>query len=558
MARPSTGTVQWFGDHWRARVTLPDGSRPWLDLPRTIAQADEAQAKAKARELAAFVREHGYQRADDGALVGDNETVREYAERWLNDRERRGFRSVKDDRQRLNTHAFPLVGDVAVRAVTARELRALVASLDDKTRAGALAATTARKAWGLVAKLFTDAQSSKVEALRVRDDNPASGVAPPDGGHTKAKAYLYPSEFLALVACEAIALRFRRLYALAVYTYCRAGELEALQVEDVDLEHGTVHVHRAVAHSGEVRETKTGETRRVRLEPTLRPLLEALMRGRTGGDRVIALPSREDGAAMLRRHLQLAGVTRAELYADDATRIPLTFHDLRATGITWRAVRGDDPLKIQRDAGHRDLATTQRYIREASVYGDGFGDVFPELPASLLTDGPGAPGGGGGEGADRRRSRARTRGPGALAREVSSIESSNAPDERERSPAIRHAERATANVLPGRDSFSDPGFSRAKTTDDMSALPPKHPVSSGFVHPLDDCGTKPGGGWTKPPDGGNPRAALVAQLGAAVRAGLEGGDALLVRVAARALSELVDPGDGPVIDLASERARRGG
>jgi hypothetical protein len=56
----------------------------------------------------------------------------------------------------------------------------------------------------------------------------------------------------------------------------------------------------------------------------------------------------------------------------------------------------------------------------------------------------------------------------------------------------------------------------------------------------------------------NPRAALVAQLGAAVRAGLEGGDALLVRVAARALSELVDPGDGPVIDLASERARRGG
>jgi hypothetical protein len=46
-------------------------------------------------------------------------------------------------------------------------------------------------------------------------------------------------------------------------------------------------------------------------------------------------------------------------------------------------------------------------------------------------------------------------------------------------------------------------------------------------------------------------------LGDAVRAGIEGGDAVLVRVAARALAELVDPGDGPVIDLATERAKRG-
>lgn len=50
---------------------------------------------------------------------------------------------------------------------------------------------------------------------------------------------------------------------------------------------------------------------------------------------------------------------------------------------------------------------------------------------------------------------------------------------------------------------------------------------------------------------------LVAALGEAVRAGLEAGDARLVQVAARALGELMDPTDGPVIDLATERARRG-
>jgi len=551
MARPSTGTVQWFGDHWRARVTLADGSRPWLDLPPSIGRDDEAKAREKARELAAYAREHGMQRADDGALVGSNETVREYAERWLTERERRGFRSVRDDRQRLNTHAFPVIGDARVRAVTARELRALVASLDAKTRAGALAATTARKAWGLVAKLFTDAQSSKVEALRVRDDNPASGVAPPDGGHARAKAYLYPSEFAALVGCEAIALRFRRLYALAVYTYCRAGELEALQVEDVDLEHGTVHVHRAIAHTGELRETKTGETRRVRLEPTLRPLLEVLTRGRAGDARVIALPSREDGAAMLRRHLRLAGVTRAELFTDDETRIPLTFHDLRATGITWRAVRGDDPLKIQRDAGHRDLATTQRYIREASVYGDGFGAVFPELPASLLTDGPGAPDGGGGEGGDRRRSRGRPRGSGARAEGVPSIESSNAPTVARESQATDARSESGPTSYPAANVSPVPCFPRENRGVTPAPHPPNRPVSPGFVHPLDDCGTD------REQRERSPRRALVAALGDAVRAGLEGGDAVLVRVAARALAELVDPGDGPVIDLATERTKRG-
>lgn len=109
------------------------------------------------------------------------------------------------------------------------------------------------------------------------------------------------------------------------------------------------------------------------------------------------MPPREDGAATLRKHLLVAGVDRAELYADDATRTPLTFHDLRATGITWRAVRGDEPLKIQRSAGHTDLNTTQRYIREAENLREGFGDVFPVLPRALLSSdaGDGSTGEGG-------------------------------------------------------------------------------------------------------------------------------------------------------------------
>ena len=36
----------------------------------------------------------------------------------------------------------------------------------------------------------------------------------------------------------------------------------------------------------------------------------------------------------------------------------LHFHDLRGTGLTWMAIRGDDPLKIQQRAGHTSFEMT--------------------------------------------------------------------------------------------------------------------------------------------------------------------------------------------------------
>jgi hypothetical protein len=77
-------------------------------------------------------------------------------------------------------------------------------------------------------------------------------------------------------------------------------------------------------------------------------------------------------------------VSRLELHTGSPTRKPMTWHDLRATGITWCAVRGDDPLKIKQRAGHATFSTTEGYIREAEAVREGFGEPFPALPASLL------------------------------------------------------------------------------------------------------------------------------------------------------------------------------
>lgn len=77
----------------------------------------------------------------------------------------------------------------------------------------------------------------------------------------------------------------------------------------------------------------------------------------------------------------MAGVDREELFTNDATRKWITFHDLRATGITWMAVRGDEPLRIKQRAGHSCLATTEGYIRTAEELRPNYGQVFPPFEA---------------------------------------------------------------------------------------------------------------------------------------------------------------------------------
>jgi hypothetical protein len=56
----------------------------------------------------------------------------------------------------------------------------------------------------------------------------------------------------------------------------------------------------------------------------------------------------------------------------------------RAATLVERAVRGDDPMKITRAAGHKDMATTMLHVRDAEQIGDGFGEPFPESPAGIF------------------------------------------------------------------------------------------------------------------------------------------------------------------------------
>jgi hypothetical protein len=122
----------------------------------------------------------------------------------------------------------------------------------------------------------------------------------------------------------------------------------------------------------------------------LLPLLQTMHDEHGGKGNVVRFRDRHMSRD-LRLWLTRAGVTRPELHHGDATRKALTWHDLRATGLTWLAVRGDDPLKIKQRAGHSTFSTTEGYIREAEAVRDGFGDVFPPLPEAALGIAPKSP-----------------------------------------------------------------------------------------------------------------------------------------------------------------------
>jgi len=109
-----------------------------------------------------------------------------------------------------------------------------------------------------------DMADAERRELHVREDNPAERVHPPERGEARAKNYLYSSEFRRLIKCQAIRVDFRSLYAVAVYTYARGGELAALEWSDVHLEHGVIHITKSVdAETRKVKSTKTGTTRRI-------------------------------------------------------------------------------------------------------------------------------------------------------------------------------------------------------------------------------------------------------------------------------------------------------
>ena len=396
VVEPAKGSV-WFPKHpktkeprrwpsgrvrYRGKVTWPDGHRQDV---RVLEQhcADEEHAAEYIAHVQEQLTANGTIELARIAPPVDPKEMADWYDAWESSRIAKGLTATRDNRTHYTFHIQPALPK-HVRDWNREDVRALVRSLDAKVQAGTIDWKYAKNVWGTATKMASDSVTSKLDTLVVRTEDPCAGVEGPDLGEARSKQYLWPSEFLRIVGCDDVPIAWRIAVAQAVFLYPRDGEHRVLRFSDVDLEHGVIAITRAWDRRAKAeKSTKTKRTRRFNVEPNLLPLLRAL----APEDRTTVLaklPSERDMARGLRRWLKRAGVDRVELHTTTATTKAMTWHDLRATGLTWMAVRGDDALKIMQRAGHERFETTQKYVREAEAIRDGFGDVFPPLPASLL------------------------------------------------------------------------------------------------------------------------------------------------------------------------------
>ncbi|MEI9948287.1 MAG: tyrosine-type recombinase/integrase [Pseudomonadota bacterium] len=399
MPRERTGTV------WRApdnsqlkiRLTVVDAQgkkhRPWLEIdPKFKDDAARRIATKTSMEMAGQPWDPSrFQRLKStGTIVSCDD----YFEKlWVPSRIGK-LRSVRSDRYRWRKHISPLIGSRLINEITSDDLRDVVQALDAKAMRkdgkgrDRFGQKSACNCWALVSKMFGDACGSKLRELRLLKVNPAIGVKPPDVPSALEKQWLFPVELDQLLSCADIPLERRRFYAVAVYCYTRPGEVLAfLWGRSIDLEHGMVRVNRSFDHIERVfnERTKTEDSRHFALEPVLRPLLDQMWAERPKPGSLL-FPRFTHLAEVLREDLMKAGVTRASLHVRRSGSQPIRFHDLRATGITYMAIRGDSDQDVRERAGHADFETTLLYIRRGhlALSSAAIGRPYAALPACVL------------------------------------------------------------------------------------------------------------------------------------------------------------------------------
>jgi integrase len=237
--------------------------------------------------------------------------------------------------------------------------------------------------------VFKVASTAKDRSLRVLTVNPCAGVVGPDKSDSRRKHWVYPSEFLALMNCDAAPMRWRECYALACYTYLRPGKLAELRSKDVDFDGNRIKVSRAwkeLEQEVGVPKTRNG-VRAIPIDANLLPLLRRMSVGQEPNDLVTPAFhdfARASHAERLRMYMQQAGIARSELRdLRSRTHMAIGFRSWRDTGATWEALRGTELMKLSRRMGHDNPNITGRYVKEAEDVGSGVGAPFPVLPACL-------------------------------------------------------------------------------------------------------------------------------------------------------------------------------
>lgn len=153
--------------------------------------------------------------------------------------------------------------------------------------------------------------------------------------------------------------RFYHVWAFALKTGMRSGEMFGLRWVDIDLDANLISVSRQWTSRDGFHELKTGDWRVVPISSDLKGLLLELRAMQKGATEFV-LPrlsewARGEQAKVLRQFCKASGITE------------IKFHDLRATFITNMLAQGVPLVKVMAIVGHKQMETTDVYLRLAGV-----------------------------------------------------------------------------------------------------------------------------------------------------------------------------------------------
>lgn len=162
------------------------------------------------------------------------------------------------------------------------------------------------------------------------------------------------------------------VWATALLTGMRSGELYALEWDDIDLESNLIRVSKSFnKRTNEIKSTKAGYWRNVPLSPELRSLFVSL-KGKY--DSPYVLPRFKDwdrGEQCKTLKMFLAGIGLPKI----------KFHALRACFATQLLAKGTPAAIVMKICGWKDLKTMEFYIRVAGVNEKGATDCLRILPS---------------------------------------------------------------------------------------------------------------------------------------------------------------------------------
>jgi integrase len=367
---PGEGSVYQIADgRWRGAITWtePDGRRH----RRTVSGRTSAEARENVDRLRASLR--------IGALAPSGTgSVADYLSGWI-ERDRQRVRPSTWRARELHVRAYliPALGRLALARLSSADVERALAEF---LRVGSPLASRRRPLSPLTvrhirATLRRALKAAERAGLVAR--NAAADATPPYVPH-RPVSYLSASDVGRLLDGTRDD-PLGPLWALAVTTGLRRGELLGLSWSDVDEEAGTLTVRRSLAEAGEARwamaDPKSARSRRTLPLPALARGALDRQRVRQDAERAAAGTAWQDGAGLIftdavGRPMSPGLVTHAFTRARERLSLPpVSLHDLRHSAATLLLAEGVPLAVISELLGHAGIAITASH----------YAAVVPEL-----------------------------------------------------------------------------------------------------------------------------------------------------------------------------------